>query len=271
MSQQNHPILSIVTVSFNGAALVDETMQKVATQTFKNFEVVVVDGASKDDTVTKFKQYTNLIGTLISEPDKSLYDAMNKGVKAAKGEWICFMNLGDAFYNENALEEIFSKHDVSEYDVVYANAITKNDPTGVHKVMGKQTDLSSYYFGIPLCHQAIFAKKATFEKIGDFDWHNFPLIADFEWQCRFFKQKGMTSLYIPTTVAVYEVIGFSFLNRKKSLKEHMRNAKFHYPTHIYIIWLLRYPLMIIKVELLSLLRNTPILTLWRKMVIRRKA
>ena len=103
----NSPLISLITVCFNAEGLINDTLQSAINQTYKNIELVIIDGGSKDNTVAEVKKYETYIGTLISEPDKGIYDAMNKGIKAAKGEWFYFLNAGDAFYNDTVLEDVF--------------------------------------------------------------------------------------------------------------------------------------------------------------------
>jgi glycosyltransferase involved in cell wall biosynthesis len=90
----NKPLISLVTVCYNAENLLADTLQSAINRTYKNIELVIVDGNSKDNTLQVAKRFQSHIGTLISEPDKGIYDAMNKGIKAAKGDWIYFLNAG---------------------------------------------------------------------------------------------------------------------------------------------------------------------------------
>src|SRR6187402_1654973 len=105
----HQPLVSLITVVFNGQELLAETLRSAINQTYKQIELVIVDGGSTDQSVDVAKQFSSHIGTLISEKDKGIYDAMNKGIQAAKGEWLYFLNVGDAFYDANVLADIFSK------------------------------------------------------------------------------------------------------------------------------------------------------------------
>ena len=114
-----NPLISLITVTFNAEQLLAQTWQSAMNQTYQNFELILVDGGSKDNTLQIAKQFKNKIGTLISEPDKGIYDAMNKGIKAAKGEWVYFLNAGDSFYNNEVLESIFENKNLEDFELIY--------------------------------------------------------------------------------------------------------------------------------------------------------
>ena len=97
----NNPLISVVTVSYNAVTTIEKTILSVINQNYSNIEYIVIDGGSIDGTVDIIKKYADKITYWVSEPDKGIYDAMNKGIIVATGEWINFMNTGDTFYNEN--------------------------------------------------------------------------------------------------------------------------------------------------------------------------
>ena len=106
--------ISIITISYNVEKEIERTMRSVLNQTFKDLEYIVVDGKSKDNTVAIAKsiaaEYPDRAVRIISEPDKGIYDAMNKGIKMASGEWVNMMNAGDVFANDNVLENVFKEN-----------------------------------------------------------------------------------------------------------------------------------------------------------------
>lgn len=112
------PKVSVVTVCFNSADIIQATLESVVSQDYPNIEYVVVDGNSSDGTCTFLQQYSSHFGCLVSEPDCGVYDAMNKAVKLATGEYLLFMNAGDVFYSRSALRDMLEK---SRDDVIYAD------------------------------------------------------------------------------------------------------------------------------------------------------
>lgn len=256
------PLISLVTVVYNGEHLIAETLTSAIHQTYSNIELVIVDGASKDATLEKVKQFGSRINTLISEPDKGIYDAMNKGIKAAKGEWIYFLNVGDRFYDNQVLEDIFSR-DVSSYDFIYAQVETINEPTGINYINGSPVHMSDFYKRYPICHQATFTRKKAFDEIGDYNIA-YKLAADTEWFVRFFKKHEDKALFIPRIVSYYDVQGTSYHKRMPGYLEYMRFAAEHFPPLVSTKIKLMYPLIWLKVKFIRTFQETAPFKLYRK-------
>ena len=98
--------ISVITVAYNASRYIETTILSVINQTYSNIEYIIIDGGSTDGTVDIIKKYSNKISYWISEPDKGIYDAMNKGINKATGEWINFMNAGDTFHNPDTLSAV---------------------------------------------------------------------------------------------------------------------------------------------------------------------
>ena len=115
-----HPKFSIITVTFNAGATLEDTIQSVITQSYRNLEYIIIDGGSKDRTLDIIERYRTHIHAVVSEPDKGLYDAMNKGLKLATGDYICFLNAGDELHEDDTL--LLMVHSITENalpDVLY--------------------------------------------------------------------------------------------------------------------------------------------------------
>lgn len=110
-TSETHPRVSIITVTYNAESLLERTLQSVLSQRYADKEIVVVDGQSSDGTVAVIKRHAAAIQSWVSEPDKGIYDAMNKGVRMATGDWILFMNAGDTFASDDVLQRLFDAVD----------------------------------------------------------------------------------------------------------------------------------------------------------------
>lgn len=238
--------VSLITVCFNAESLIENTLQSAANQTFKNFELVIIDGGSTDATLSKVKAFDQWIGTCISEKDKGIYDAMNKGVKAAKGEYVYFLNAGDSFYHNGVLEEVFGNGSRAHADFIYAKVETLNEPTGINYLNGKPVNLKMFYSHYPICHQSVFAKKDLFEKLGYFNLR-FPLVADSEWFIRVFKDPSVRTEYLNKIIAYYDIQGATYHKRMKGYREYIEVGFIHFPKTVAVINLLLYPVIWLKV------------------------
>lgn len=123
MIKKEIPLISVITVSYNAVFSIEQTILSVINQTYPYVEYIVIDGGSTDGTIDVIKQYADRISYWVSEPDKGIYDAMNKGIVKANGEWVNFMNCGDSYVDSNTLERIFSDNKWDGVDVLYGNSI----------------------------------------------------------------------------------------------------------------------------------------------------
>ncbi len=163
----NHPKISIITVVYNGIEFLEETIKSVIAQTYPNIEYIIVDGGSKDGTLEIIKKYESYISKWISEPDKGIYDAMNKGIDLATGDWQNFLNAGDSYVSNNVLENLFTT-DLENITLVYGDiiAIRENGQKLNVKAVELKND-NSIKKGMKVCHQAIFYNKDIIIKYDD--------------------------------------------------------------------------------------------------------
>ena len=163
----NYPKVSIITVVYNGIEFLEETIKSVIAQTYPNIEYIIVDGGSKDGTLDIIKKYEAHITKWISEPDKGIYDAKNKGIDLATGDWQNFLNAGDSFVSNDVLEKIFTTN-LENITLVYGDiiAIRENgQKLNVNAIELK--DDNSIKKGMKVCHQAIFYNKNIMIKYDD--------------------------------------------------------------------------------------------------------
>lgn len=212
----NNPKITIVTVVFNGEKEIIKTIESVINQTYLNKEYIIIDGGSTDNTLQIAKLYGNQISTIISEPDKGVYDAMNKAIDLATGEWINFMNVGDEFASPTVVSDFFNKANLNPpVDILYGDVIY-NYPFGRYY----QKCENAHW-----CHQSVFAR-TTIMKRFKFDLR-FKIMAD-EYFIKTALDNGSKCAYVPQVLAVYDnVFGLSATNPLRVLKERtiIRNEK----------------------------------------------
>src|SRR5574344_2806824 len=177
-----HPRFSIITVTYNAGKVIEDTIQSIINQTYKNVEYIIIDGGSKDNTLNIIDKYKNLISKVISEPDNGLYDAMNKGFKLATGDYVCFLNAGDCLHEDETLA-LMVKSVNKNYlpDVLYGEtAIVNSERHFLHMRRLKapeKLNWKSFKNGMLVCHQSMIVKKSVVSKFdlkykysSDVDW-----------------------------------------------------------------------------------------------------
>jgi len=203
----NMPIVSVITVVYNGVSVLEKTINSIMNQNYSRIEYIVIDGGSDDGTIDEIKKYENKINYFVSEPDMGIYDAMNKGIQLSTGDWIIFMNCGDVFESDNSLMDVFSKDMFSNMSIVYGKTVVKEN----NKVLIPPKKITrGFFFFETICHQSIFFNKSVFEKIG---LHNlrYKIIADRELLLRS-KMRQLNYCFVDVTVCVWESKGYSLNN-----------------------------------------------------------
>jgi glycosyltransferase involved in cell wall biosynthesis len=248
------PLISIITVVFNGERHLADTLQSAVDQTYKQIELVIVDGGSTDHSVDIARQFSTYTGTLISEKDKGIYDAMNKGIRAAKGEWIYFLNVGDAFFDNRVLEDVFSQ-DLKAFDLVYAKVQTINEPTGINYLTGSPVTMADFYKRFPICHQASFTRKEAFERLGYYDLR-YKMVADNQWFARCFNIQPERATFTDRVIAFYDIQGTSYHKRMQSQRELLGYGRELFPAGVWVMNYLLYPLVYLKVWFIRSFQQT---------------
>jgi glycosyltransferase involved in cell wall biosynthesis len=191
------PIVSVITVVRNGSSLIEKTIRSVIAQTYPNIEYIVIDGGSSDGTAEIVRRYENRISYWISEPDRGIYDAMNKGLAAATGDYVWFMNAGDRIYADDILEKIFEVDPVRAADgwgtphraeIYYGDTMIVNSEhheIGLRRLRPPEVlTWKSFQMGMLVCHQAILVSR---EIAAPFD-PQYKHAADFDWVVRALKK-----------------------------------------------------------------------------------
>lgn len=222
------PKFSIITVTYNAAKVLEDTIQSIVTQTYKNVEYIIIDGRSTDGTLGIINKYRNHIHTVISEPDQGLYDAMNKGIRLATGDYLCFLNAGDCLHEDDTLQ--LMTHSITGAalpDILYGETdIVDSEGHFLHKrrlsAPGTLT-WKSFKKGMLVCHQAFFVRRDLAEP---YDLH-YRFSADFDWCIRIMK-KAKVLHNTRLTLIDYLNEGMTTQHHKASLKERFRIMARHY-------------------------------------------
>ena len=197
------PKISVITVVFNAAKTLQATIDSVFAQTNKNHELIIIDGGSTDGSleILKNKRAENLFWT--SEPDEGIYDAMNKGIKKATGEWIIFLGADDKFYDQKVLENVFSKSNYEDVDFIYGNVKSEaykglyDGEFDYEKLLKKN-----------ISHQSIFYRNNIFDKIGSYNL-KYKTHADWDFNLRCFENNELQVKYVDTIIAEFGKGGLS--------------------------------------------------------------
>ena len=238
----NHPLVSIITVVFNGEKTLENTLKSIFNQTYPNIECIVIDGASKDKTIDIIKQYETKINYWISEPDKGLYDAMNKGLRVATGNYVFFLNADDVFFRNDVLEKVLLFE--SNADVYYGDAMFIDENENELGVRSKVTphkhpdnlNWKSLKYGMVVSHQAFIVKRS----IAPLYNTKYKIASDIDWMINVLKNAS-SIINTHLIIAKFKTGGTSTKRQKLAWKERYDILNSHYGiinnffNHIYIV------------------------------------
>ncbi len=235
-----NPTFSIITVTYNAADTIEDTIQSVISQTYHHLEYIIIDGNSKDNTLNIINRYREHITQLVCEPDKGLYDAMNKGIQLATGDYLCFLNAGDSFHEDNTLQLMVHslRNEPHLPDVLYGETEIV-DGEGhfirMRRLSAPETlTWRSFQQGMLVCHQAFFPRRILVEP---YDLQ-YRFSADFDWCIRILKKsKRIHNTHLILIDYLNE--GMTTQNHQASLRERFRIMVQHYgwfKTLLYHSW-----------------------------------
>lgn len=213
------PKFSIITINYNDKEGLKKTIESVVNQTWKEYEFLVIDGNSTDGGKEVMAQYASQITYALSEPDTGVYNAMNKGIRAAKGEYVIFMNSGDLFYNNEVLQKANGLID-GQSGIYYGDVIVKKPHSERHKVYPDRLSFS-YFYTNALCHQATFIKRQLFH---DHFFYNedYKIYSDGEFFLYTICKMDVPYQHIDLIVAIYDFTGISSNPKYEQLHEEER-------------------------------------------------
>jgi len=228
MNSNPLPLISIITITFNAAKELPATLRSVKEQTFKNFEHLLIDGASSDETLMVARSQGIGHLKIVSEPDNGLYDAMNKGLRLARGRYVIFLNAGDAFHSPETLEA-YAAAARRKADIIYGDTvIVDNDGEIIaprHHSAPKVLTFKSFANGMLICHQAFMVRKA----IAPYYDTDYRFSADYDWTIRCIRAGNpMAFVNLDMVTIDYLADGLTDRNHKESLIERFKIMCRHY-------------------------------------------
>jgi glycosyltransferase involved in cell wall biosynthesis len=224
------PLISIITVCYNSASTIKDTLESVASQSYKKNEHIVVDGGSTDGTLAIIRKWNEHPIHLSSEPDEGIYDAMNKGIDMAKGNIVGILNADDIYYDNYCLESVATEFEKNNVDIVFADLVyvQYND---INKIVryyhADNFSPRKFAYGFMPPHPTVFIKRRLYEEYGKFKT-SYIIAADYELLLRFFVVHNTTYSYMHRTLVKMRMGGTSTRNLKSNFilnKEILRACK----------------------------------------------
>lgn len=265
-AKQPPPKLSIITINLNNKAGLEKTIQSVVQQTFKDFEYIVIDGASTDGSVEVIQQYAEQIEYWVSEPDKGIYNAMNKGISASKGDYILFLNSGDSLFEIYTLEKASSYLDNST-SILSCDLLVEIANEEILIEAPEQIEFQQLFFSY-LSHPSSFIKKSLFNQYGSYNEDN-KIVSDWEF---FLLTLGLNDegyKKIPLVCTLFNSNGISSnqansqLIIDEKLKARQRLLSFRLTEHLELCELNRKKLNSRRFRLLAKIEQNPF---WRRLI-----
>lgn len=217
--------VSIITITYNSAETVEDTIRSVASQSYSNVEYVMVDGLSKDSTLDIAKKYSAHISKLVSEKDKGIYDAMNKGVALATGDVVGILNSDDFYADENVIKDIVEVFEKTGADAVYADLIYvhRDDTTKtVRRWEAGAYRTGQFLKGWMPPHPTFFVKKSIYDKWGSYNL-SLRSAADYELMLRFIHKHHISVAYLPRVITHMRTGGQSNVTLRNRIKANMED------------------------------------------------
>ena len=206
-----NPLVTVITVCYNSANSLERALTSVVIQDWPNVEHIVIDGGSSDNTLAILEGYKNHLVHVVSEPDKGIYDAMNKGLDRATGEIVCFLNADDQYASCDALSQVAKKMQANQLDAVLADVAFFNavDPTRmVRRYRSDRFTPGRLAWGWMPAHPALFFKKSVVQRVGRFKT-NYRIAGDFDYIARAFYGQDLRYQHLPEVLVHMQTGGAS--------------------------------------------------------------
>ncbi len=216
--------VSVITVCYNAAATLEKTIVSVLSQTYPHLEYIIVDGHSTDATMGIIAKYKDRIHKVVSEKDKGIYDAMNKGLGLASGDVIYFLNADDSFFDPHVVTDVVTAFEQDESCLLFYGKVRFSEVPAYYQPYVKETlviQSPKDFLAYTICHQAIFAKRTLFDQVGNFDC-TYRYSADYDWQIRAYLFNPEGFKFLDREVCHYHYVGSSYQHLSQTRKENTR-------------------------------------------------
>ncbi len=245
--------ISIVTVVYNGEGCIEKTIKSITGQTYANTEYIIIDGKSRDNTRKIIEKYQDHIDVIVSEPDLGLYDAMNKGIERANGDYVIFLNCDDTFYADDTLKKIVDNIDVqNKPDFIYGDA-TEENKESTQTYLKKARNHNWIWYGMFAHHQSMLYNLALTKKYNLRYELQYKIGADYAFTATFLQYARKIMYFEKEPICFFKQNGISAVNYKTGLKEQwfIRKNIFHHP------FIVRMIIFIVHFSLIHIRRKLP--------------
>ena len=217
-----NPKVSVITVCYNAEEFIEYAINSVLNQKYKNFEYIIIDGASTDNTVSIVNKYKSNIAFFLSEKDNGMYEAMNKGIKAATGDILYFLNSDDVFYDEYVIENVVKAFQTKiDIELIYGPIIIRDPIANESYIKTHDYITKSFFIYGAICQQGIFYRAEIFKKCGHFD-NRYKIVGDYEWVLRAFYKCKIKREYYQGIIAIFRNGGMCNSDKFSNLHDKER-------------------------------------------------
>ncbi|MBL4709593.1 MAG: glycosyltransferase [Flavobacteriales bacterium] len=219
--------VSLITVCYNSSTTIEDTIKSVLAQSYSDIEYLIIDGDSKDDTLKIVEKYQDKISVVISEKDKGIYDAINKGINLSTGDIVGILNADDFYIDEAVITDVVEKMNEKEVDSLYSD-LYYVDAINTNKIIRNwksgEYNRKNFLLGWMPPHPTFFVKRAVYKKYGVFNL-TLKSAADYELMLRFLYKNEITSCYLPRPLVRMRVGGVSNASLKNRIKANMEDRR----------------------------------------------
>lgn len=245
------PLFTIITATYNSASTLRRTLESVQKQSCDDWEHVIVDGGSRDSTMPIVGEYADVRRRAISEADRGIYDAMNKGILMSHGRYLCFLNSDDFFCDNDVLRDIAAK--LSELDsppwLLYGMGL-RHEMGKKSVVLGRSVTVRDYYYEAPLIHQAMFFSRKAFDVLGLYDLSVRGGAADWHWLARLFHGYQEKTHFVNRPIVDFFMGGATSRYLWENYLAQFELARALFPLRVKARYFLMWPVVFLKVKIL---------------------